>query len=81
MIHTDVDLEYLSVFEQRLFEKSAQSGSAGSYQWGLDAENHQDGWDPYTELPSHWNYEDLNGDPDYDKNELEVLYFLTYATS
>jgi hypothetical protein len=52
MIHTDVDLEYLLVFEQRLFEKSAQSGSAGNYQWGLDAENHQDGWDPYAELPS-----------------------------
>ncbi|KAG1758355.1 hypothetical protein EDD22DRAFT_956979 [Suillus occidentalis] len=37
VIHTDVDLECLSVFEQRLFEKSAQSGSAGNYQWGLDA--------------------------------------------
>jgi hypothetical protein len=32
VIHTDVDLECLSVFEQRLFEKSAQSGSAGNYQ-------------------------------------------------
>ncbi|KAG1739344.1 hypothetical protein EDB19DRAFT_1828911 [Suillus lakei] len=31
----------------RLFEKSAQSGSAGKYQWDLDAVNHQDGWDLY----------------------------------
>ncbi|KAG2750623.1 hypothetical protein P692DRAFT_201787823 [Suillus brevipes Sb2] len=70
--HTDVDLECLSVFEQRLFEKSAQSGSAGNYQWGLDAGNHQDGWDPYAGLPSHWNHDDRNeGDADYDENELE----------
>ncbi|KAG1760935.1 hypothetical protein EDD22DRAFT_48374 [Suillus occidentalis] len=48
VIHTDVDLECLSVFEQRLFEKSAQSGSAGNYQWGLDAG-----------LPSYWNHNDL----------------------
>ncbi|KIK33549.1 hypothetical protein CY34DRAFT_813525, partial [Suillus luteus UH-Slu-Lm8-n1] len=34
VIHTDVDLECLSVFEQRLFEKSAQSGSAGNYHAG-----------------------------------------------
>jgi hypothetical protein len=31
------------VFEQRLFEKSAQSSSAGKYQCGLNAGNHQDG--------------------------------------
>ncbi|KAG1888421.1 hypothetical protein F4604DRAFT_1532189, partial [Suillus subluteus] len=51
-----------------LFKKSAQSGSAGNYQWGLrlDAGNHQDGWDPYAGLPSHWNHEDCNeGDPSY----------------
>jgi hypothetical protein len=77
--HTDVDLECLSVFEQRLFEKSAQSGSAGNYQWGLDAGNHQDGWDPYAGLPSHWNHDDRNeGDADYDENELEVLFLLTF---
>ncbi|KAG1752795.1 hypothetical protein EDB19DRAFT_2035386 [Suillus lakei] len=70
--HTDVDLECLSAFEQRLFEKSARSGSAGNFQWGLDAGNHQDSWDPYAGLPSHWNHEDCNeGDPDYDENELE----------
>ncbi|KAG0699217.1 hypothetical protein DFH29DRAFT_809348, partial [Suillus ampliporus] len=50
----DVDLECLSVFEECLFEKSARSGSAGNYQWGLDAGNHQGGqWDPYAGLPSH----------------------------
>ncbi|KAG1783063.1 hypothetical protein EV702DRAFT_945564, partial [Suillus placidus] len=54
----DVDLECLSVFEQRLFKKLARSGSAGNYQWGLDAWSHQDGWDPYAGLPSHWNHED-----------------------
>ncbi|KAG2359541.1 hypothetical protein BDR07DRAFT_1611292 [Suillus spraguei] len=31
MIHTDVDIECLSIFEQRLSENSAQSGSAGNY--------------------------------------------------
>jgi hypothetical protein len=81
VIHTDVDLECLSVFEQRLFEKSAQSGSAGNYQWGLDAGNHQDGWDPYAGLPSYWNYNDRNkGDADYDENLLEVSCLLTFQT-
>jgi hypothetical protein len=32
-----------SDFEQPLFEKSAQSGSAGKYEWGLNAGDHQDG--------------------------------------
>jgi hypothetical protein len=33
-------------------------------------------------LSSHWNHKDCNeGDPDYDENELEVLYFLTFTTS
>ncbi|KAG1777063.1 hypothetical protein EV702DRAFT_970383 [Suillus placidus] len=81
VIHTDVDLECLSVFEHRLFEKSARSGSAGNYQWGLDAGNHQDDWDPYAGLLSHWNHEDRNeGDPDYDENELEVLCFPLFET-
>ncbi|KAG1854530.1 hypothetical protein F4604DRAFT_1533699, partial [Suillus subluteus] len=50
------------IFEQRLFEKSAQSGSAGNYQsrWGLDAGNHQYGWNPYAGLPSHRNHKDRN---------------------
>ncbi|KAG1758303.1 hypothetical protein EDD22DRAFT_1052583 [Suillus occidentalis] len=61
VIHTGVDLECLSVFEQRLFEKSAQSDSAGNYQWGLGAG-----------LPSYWNHNDRNkGNADYDENELE----------
>ncbi|KAG1769744.1 hypothetical protein EV702DRAFT_978491, partial [Suillus placidus] len=62
-----------------LFEKSVQSGSAGNYQWVLDAENHQDGLDPYAGLPSHWNRKNRNeGEPDYDENELEVLCLLTF---
>ncbi|KAG2156784.1 uncharacterized protein EDB93DRAFT_1307406, partial [Suillus bovinus] len=68
--HTDVDLECLLAFEQCLFENSAQSGSAGNHQWGLDAGNHQDGWDPYARLSFHCNHEDRGeGDPDYDENE------------
>ncbi|KAG1834009.1 hypothetical protein DFJ58DRAFT_750229 [Suillus subalutaceus] len=40
--------------------------------WGLDAGNHQDDWDPYAGLPSHWNHEDRDeGDPGYDEDELE----------
>ncbi|KAG2130175.1 uncharacterized protein EDB93DRAFT_1060568, partial [Suillus bovinus] len=43
-----------------LFKKSAQSGSAGNCQWGLDTRNHQNGWVPYLGLPSYWNHEDRN---------------------
>ncbi|KAG1737214.1 hypothetical protein EDB19DRAFT_1719154 [Suillus lakei] len=58
----------------RPFEKSARLGPAGNPQWGPDAGNHQDSWDPYAGLPSYWNHEDRDkGDPDYDENELEVL--------
>ncbi|KAG2348386.1 hypothetical protein BDR05DRAFT_956984 [Suillus weaverae] len=46
VINTDIDLECPPVFEQRLFEKSAQSDSAGNYQWGLDAGTHMLGFDP-----------------------------------
>ncbi|KAG1727727.1 hypothetical protein EDB19DRAFT_1642847, partial [Suillus lakei] len=59
----------------------SQLGSAGNFQWGLDAGNHQDGWDPYAGLPSHWNHEDCNeGDLDCDENELEVLCLQPFAT-
>ncbi|KAG1732933.1 hypothetical protein EDB19DRAFT_1732089 [Suillus lakei] len=45
-------------------------------EWGLDAGNHQDGWDPYAGLSSHWNHKDGNeGDLDYD---LEMLCLLTF---
>jgi hypothetical protein len=78
VIHNDVDLECLSIFKQHLFEKLAQSGSAGNYKWGLDTGNHQDSWDPHAEPPSYWNHNDHNeGDTDYDENELEVLCLLT----
>ncbi|KAG1718478.1 hypothetical protein EDB19DRAFT_1837982 [Suillus lakei] len=51
-----------------------------NHQRGLDAGNHQDSWDPYAGLPSHWNHEDRNeGDPDYDENELEVLCLQPFA--
>jgi len=35
-----------------MFERSALAGIAGNYQWGLDAGDHQEGWNP---LPAPQN--------------------------
>lgn len=42
-LHTDVDVEKesLAQLEGAMFEKSARTGIAGHYQWGLDAREHQ----------------------------------------
>ncbi|KAJ7868082.1 hypothetical protein B0H14DRAFT_3586729, partial [Mycena olivaceomarginata] len=54
----DVDRECLGYFEERLFEHSHETGQAGNRQWGLDAGPHQGGWNPYGDIPSHWNHDD-----------------------
>ena len=52
----DVDRECLTKLEEEMFERSKAAGIAGEYQWGLDAGDHQDTWNPYDGLPSHWVY-------------------------
>ncbi|KAJ7870391.1 hypothetical protein B0H13DRAFT_1550931, partial [Mycena leptocephala] len=54
----DIDHECLNIFEERLFEKSFQAGRAGNHQWGLDVGPHQDHWNPYANIPEHWNHDD-----------------------
>ena len=69
----DVDAECMRAFEKRLFEYSPEAGEAGFYQWGLDAGDHQDRWDPYHRLPSSW----FTGDyPTNDDELMEVRVFL-----
>lgn len=64
----DVDVECLSVLEEKLFERSLRAGPAGNQQWGLDVGRHQDGWSPYLGLPLYW----IHGDRDEHDSELEV---------
>lgn len=68
--HADVDLEALTFLEQGMFENAAIAGIAGYDQWGLDAGDHQDYWNPYEGLPSHWR----NGgfEPDNAEELLQV---------
>ncbi|KAF9562489.1 hypothetical protein CPC08DRAFT_609038, partial [Agrocybe pediades] len=54
----DVDKECLEAFEEIMFENSKLAGIAGNYQWGLDAGDHQDGWNPYAGLPEYFNHGD-----------------------
>ncbi|KAJ7443390.1 hypothetical protein B0H11DRAFT_1931750 [Mycena galericulata] len=35
------------------------AGCAGNRQWGLVGP-HQNGWNPYADIPAHWNHEDRN---------------------
>lgn len=65
---TDVDRECLVFFEEQMFEDSERAGAAGNWQWGLDAGNHQDKWNPYSGLPSGWFHGDRVGSED----ELDV---------
>ena len=62
LVPVDVDAECIRAFERRLFEISMAAGEAGFYQWGLDAGDHQDGWDPYNHIPSDWNVGDMYPD-------------------
>ncbi len=74
----DVDAECLRVLERRLFEVSSAGGLASFYQWGLDAGDHEDRWDPYSETPRDWIIGDLHvGD---EEEALQVCYF-SYLTS
>jgi hypothetical protein len=43
----DVDADAISLLEARMFSSSKTAGIAGYEQWGLDAGDHQDHWDPY----------------------------------
>jgi hypothetical protein len=54
----DVECECLARLEEELFERSRAAGIAGDYQWGLDAGDHQEAWNPYAGLPAHWHHED-----------------------
>ncbi|KAF9540660.1 hypothetical protein CPC08DRAFT_612377, partial [Agrocybe pediades] len=55
----DIDKECLEALEEIMFENSKLAASiTGNYQWGLDAGNHQDGWNPYTGLPEYLNHVD-----------------------
>ncbi|KAF9533317.1 hypothetical protein CPB83DRAFT_903260 [Crepidotus variabilis] len=57
----DVDRECLERLEEEMFEQSARAGIAGNCQWGLDAGDHQGGWNPYKGLPDHFNHHDREG--------------------
>ncbi|KAF8066482.1 hypothetical protein FPV67DRAFT_1626399 [Lyophyllum atratum] len=68
LIDVDVDRESLEKLEAQMFEQSSAAGIAGHFQWGLDAGDHQDGWDPYAGLPEDWCHGDRIGS----ETELEV---------
>ncbi|KAG6806222.1 hypothetical protein H0H92_012188, partial [Tricholoma furcatifolium] len=58
----DVQLESLEKLEKEMFERgSLRAGAAGHYQWGLDAGDHQGGWDPYIGTPNEWYRGDREG--------------------
>ncbi|KAI0071385.1 hypothetical protein K474DRAFT_1582029, partial [Panus rudis PR-1116 ss-1] len=54
----DVDKECIFSLEHKIFQRSEEAGIASLCQWGLDAGPHQDGWNPYAEVPSHWHVND-----------------------
>lgn len=72
----DVDKECLRLLEERMFEQSFRAGIAGHRQWGLDAGDHQECWDPYTGRPDEWIRSDYQGDP----KELLVRRTVNFAS-
>ena len=63
----DVDRECIEGLEEEMFESSSLAGIAGNYQWGLDAGEHQAGWNPYAGTPEHWNHNDRESSEDEHK--------------
>ncbi|KAI0684260.1 hypothetical protein BC835DRAFT_1293395, partial [Cytidiella melzeri] len=52
---------------------------AGWYQWGLDAGEHQESWDPYAGLPSHWNHGDFYPDNEDEVLKVSIALFITFS--
>ena len=63
----DVERECLAKLEKEMFERSEAAGIAGEYQWGWDAGDHQDAWNPYDGLPDHWIHSDRPKNDDYNE--------------
>jgi len=72
----DVDKQCLEQLEEEMFENSSRAGIAGNHQWGLDAGDHQEGWNPYLGTPEHWNHGDRPGNND---TEMQVSLFLNFV--
>ena len=51
-------------------------GTAGDYQWGLDAGDHQDAYNPYDGLPDHWIHIDRVENYDNDEKVSDTLKFI-----
>ncbi|KAF9256959.1 hypothetical protein L218DRAFT_949560 [Marasmius fiardii PR-910] len=47
----DVDLQSLTLLEDKMFSPNFNLGDAGQQQWGLDVGIHQYNWDPYEYFP------------------------------
>ena len=69
----DVDQEAVKVLERAMFEISKAAGLASHYQWGLDAGNHQQQWNPFQNTPSDWHDEIMS---DFDEEEYLVCFDL-----
>jgi len=59
----DVDKESLERLEEEMFQRSVLAGIAGNYQWGLDAGDHQGGWNPYEDT-EHLHIDDRESGED-----------------
>jgi len=72
----DVDKECLELLEEEMFERSSLAGIAGNYQWGLNAGEHQGGWNPYAGTPEEWNHNDRDSSGE---DEHEVWLYAHYS--
>ena len=70
----DIECECLAKLEEEMFERSQAAGLAGEYQWGLDAGDHQDAWNPYAGLPAHWEHAERLEIDDDDKRVSDTYY-------
>jgi hypothetical protein len=66
----DVKKECLASLESLMFKNSKDADVAGHQQWGLNAGDHQDCWNPYEGLAEVWNVGDRVGSD----SELEVKF-------
>jgi len=74
----DVDKECLERLEEEMFERSALAGKAGNFQWGLDAGDHQEAWNPYLGT-EHWSYNDQGSSGDEELYKVGRKLFITWS--
>lgn len=69
---TDIDMFALHILEDRMFDQSYSLGLAALSQWGLDAGDHQQKWNPYEYGPTSDRHTEAGWDCDSEEYNMAL---------